>query len=130
MLLDTSGLLCMHHEGKKLHEEACDAFLKAPLLLIHNLILAEFVALLNARRLPRQPALNFVEALVHNQDIEVIWVDDSLHERAMSLLQNRLDKTYSLCDAVSFVIMRERDIIDALTTDHHFEQEGFRKVLG
>ena len=39
------------------------------------------------------------------------------------------DKTYSLCDAVSFVLMRGRGMTDALTTDRHFEQEGFRRLL-
>lgn len=47
----------------------------------------------------------------------------------MNLLQVRLDKTYSLCDAISFVLMREHGIQEALTTDHHFEQEGFRRLL-
>jgi len=45
------------------------------------------------------------------------------------LLQNRQDKTYSLCDAVSFLLMRERKITEALTTDIHFEQEGFIRLL-
>jgi len=39
-------------------------------------------------------------------------------------VQARQDKTYSLCDAVSFVLMRERGIHEALTTDKHFEQEA------
>ena len=47
----------------------------------------------------------------------------------MELLENRLDKNYSLCDAVSFVVMRERGFIEALTTDKHFEQENFIKLL-
>ncbi len=40
-----------------------------------------------------------------------------------------MDKTYSLCDAVSFVLMRLEGITEALTTDHHFEQEGFVRLL-
>jgi uncharacterized protein len=59
-----------------------------------------------------------------------MWPAESLHQQAMALLQARLDKTYSLCDAVSFVLMRERNVIEALTTDRHFEQESFRKLLG
>lgn len=68
--------------------------------------------------------------MVANPDIETLWVDEPFHQRAMALLWSRLDKTYSLCDAMSFILMRERHILDALTTDHHFEQEGFRKLLG
>jgi predicted nucleic acid-binding protein len=44
-------------------------------------------------------------------------------------LSDRQDKTYSLCDAVSFVLMRQRKMTDALTTDRHFEQEGFVRLL-
>jgi predicted nucleic acid-binding protein len=47
----------------------------------------------------------------------------------VGLLRARPDKTYSLCDAVSFVLMRERGVAEALTTDRHFEQEGFRRLL-
>jgi len=47
----------------------------------------------------------------------------------MELLIAREDKTYSLCDAVSFVLMRQRGMTDALTTDRHFEQEGFVRLL-
>ena len=61
--------------------------------------------------------------------VEIVWVDEALHQAAFALLEARLDKTYSLCDAVSFVLMRQRGLSDALTTDHHFEQEGFRKLL-
>jgi len=45
------------------------------------------------------------------------------------LLRQRLDKDWSLCDAVSFILMREYGIEDALTSDHHFEQAGFRRLL-
>ncbi len=68
--------------------------------------------------------------LTANPDIETVWADESLHQAAMALLQARPDKTYSLCDAVSFVLMRKRKISEALATDHHFEQEGFQKLLG
>ena len=64
-----------------------------------------------------------------NSDIELIWIDETLHRAALSFLQARLDKSYSLCDAVSFLLMRKQGITEALTTDHHFEQEGFVRLL-
>ncbi|MBM4082592.1 MAG: type II toxin-antitoxin system VapC family toxin, partial [Planctomycetes bacterium] len=58
-----------------------------------------------------------------------VWVTEELHRRALTFLQARPDKTYSLSDAVSFVLMRDRGIRDALTTDRHFDQEGFVRLL-
>jgi predicted nucleic acid-binding protein len=97
--------------------------------LTHSYVLAEFVALALIRRFPRLATLTFVSALLENPDIEVVWVDELLHREAVELLIARQDKTYSLCDAVSFVLMRQRGIGEALTTDHHFEQEGFQRLL-
>lgn len=73
--------------------------------------------------------LAFAGRIVTDPKIEFAWVDDSLHQEAMNLLLSRLDKTYSLCDAVSFVLMRQRGIKEALTNDKHFEQEGFVRLL-
>jgi predicted nucleic acid-binding protein len=57
------------------------------------------------------------------------WVDETLHRDALAFLQTRPDKSYSLCDAVSFLVMRDSNIREALTTDKHFVQEGFVKLL-
>ncbi len=129
MLLDTSGLLCLLHRAEPFHAEACDLYRRADHRLTHSYILAEFVALANARRIPRLEALKFICDLIDNPDIDTIWVDESLHRQAVALLMARLDKTYSLCDGVSFVLMRSRDQNEALTTDRHFDQEGLRRLL-
>ena len=130
MLLDTSGLLCLHHKPESFHAQARMLYQQARLRLTHSYVLAEFVALATIRRLPRMPALTYINDLLENPDIETIWVDEILHREAMALLLARQDKTYSLCDAVSFVLMRQQSITEGLTTDHHFEQEGFRRLLG
>ncbi len=129
MLLDTSGLLCLIHGDEQFHAEARRAYHAAHHHLCHNYVLAEFVALAQVRGVPRRDALTFVLDLVANPDIATVWVDEAIHHEAMVLLEGRLDKTYSLCDAVSFVLMRKHKINEALTTDRHFEQEGFRKLL-
>ena len=97
--------------------------------LVHNYILAEFVPLAQTRGLPRLLTLELSQNLLTDESVEVVWVDDQLHGQALKFLHARKDKTYSLCDAVSFLLMRDRDISDALTTDKHFEQEGFVRLL-
>ena len=129
MLLDTSGLLCLHFSTEPLHPKACSEYQKATVRLTHNYVIAEYVALANARRFSRSSALNFVVALLGNPDIETVWVEEPVHQAAVELLMVRQDKTYSLCDAVSFILMHQRGITEALTTDRHFEQEGFVRLL-
>lgn len=130
MLLDTSGLLCYLHQNEPQHREAVQLLNSASrTCLTHSYVLAELIALALIRRFPRPAVLAFVMDLLDHPDIETIWVSELLHREAMQLLMDRQDKTYSLCDAVSFVLMRQRRITEALTTDRHFEQEGFVKLL-
>jgi uncharacterized protein len=129
MLLDTSGLLCLHYQAEPFHTDAVAAYQKASFYLTHNYIIAEYVALASARKLSRSLALGFVVSLLENPDIETVWIDEVSHRSAVDLLIARKDKNYSLCDAVSFVLMLQRGVNEALTTDRHFEQEGFLRLL-
>jgi predicted nucleic acid-binding protein len=129
MLLDTSGLLCLIDRSESHHDLARGFYRAATRRLTHGYVLAEWVALAQVRGVSRPVALQFASDLVDDPAIEIVWVDGELHREAMTLLANRLDKTYSLCDAVSFVVMRRLAIDEALTTDRHFEQEGFRRLL-
>lgn len=129
MLLDTSGLLCCFDADEPRHARAVELYDRANLRLTHNYVLTEFVALGEARRLSRAGFLEYVADIHADPEIEVVWVDPQLHHEGLLLLQSQLDKAYSLCDAVSFVLMRQRQIREALTTDHHFEQAGFVRLL-
>lgn len=129
MLIDTSGFLCLIHKDEAEHVDAVRFYHEARLRFTHNYILDEFVPLAHVRKLPRKESLKLSRRLLIDQTVELVWVDRNLHESALSLLENRLDKSYSLCDAVSFLVMRERGVVEALTTDHHFEQEGFVRLL-
>ncbi len=129
MLVDTSGLFCCHHASERQHADATTLFKNASLRLSHSYVLAEFIPLCRARGLNVTAALAFAADLLDNPLVEIVWVDEDLHRAALAFLQQRLDKAYSLCDAVSFVLMRARGITEALTTDSHFEQEGFVRLL-
>jgi len=129
MLIDTSGFFSVTSQADAHHATASEGYQKSRLRITTGYVLAEYVALALVRGLPRAGVLAFSEEILNDESIEIIWVDEELHRRAVQLMRERQDKTYSLCDAISFVIMRERGIADALTTDKHFEQEGFTRLL-
>ena len=123
MLIDTSGFFSIHSEADLQHAKADEIYNQTWFRLTTSYVLDEFVALATARKLSREKILAFSEEILIDETVEIVWVNKDLHTKAVELLNNRRDKVYSLCDAVSFVVMRERKITEALTTDHHFEQE-------
>lgn len=92
-------------------------------------MLAELIPLCRSRGVPIEQAVQFSFALTSNPLVKVVWIDEAVHQAALLLIDSRRDKSYSLCDAVSFVLMRMYSIQEALTTDKHFEQEGFVRLL-
>jgi predicted nucleic acid-binding protein len=127
MLLDTSGVLCLFDHDEPFHEQAHELFVASANWLTHSYVITEFIALAHTRGLNRMDAIRFIAGMIANS--QVVWVDQQLNDKALYLLQARPDKTYSLCDAVSFVLMRRSGLTEALTTDRHFEQEGFVRLL-
>ncbi len=94
-----------------------------------NYILSELIILLGSRGQQRSDALKGIEAIRSDDLVEIVHVDKLLDDKAWQLLADRLDKQWSLVDAVSFVVMEERGLTEALTADHHFEQAGFVCLL-
>lgn len=129
MLLDTSGLLCLFHASEPQHVHALTFFDAAHLKLTTSYVLAEFVALAQVRGLPRKQTLDYVIALQESPEVAVIYVHELLHRSALDLLRQQLDKNWSLCDAVSIVVLQQYRLTEVLTTDHHFEQAGFVRLL-
>jgi len=43
--------------------------------------------------------------------------------------RTRPDKDWSLTDCLSFVVMEQRHLTEALTTDSHFEQAGLKAMM-
>lgn len=70
-----------------------------------------------------------VRELRGNPAIEIVAEDSELWDRALHLYESRNDKSWSLTDCMSFLIMRDRGITEALTADRHFEQAGFTILL-
>lgn len=77
----------------------------------------------------RTRVVAFLRGLDADPNIEVISPGIDLYNRGLDLYARRPDKSWGLTDCISFVVMTERGLSEALTGDHHFEQAGFRALL-
>ena len=77
----------------------------------------------------RPAFLRLLETLKSSQDVKIIPTTVELFDRGVQLYAERADKEWSLTDCISFVVMADGGLADALTGDHHFEQAGFKALL-
>lgn len=77
----------------------------------------------------RRAAAQFVRQSFDNSKIEVISHSGDLFRQFLNLYEQRADKAWSLTDCASFCIMQQRELLEALTHDRHFEQAGFIALL-
>ncbi|HEX7470205.1 MAG TPA: PIN domain-containing protein [Verrucomicrobiae bacterium] len=82
----------------------------------------------NFSRNPRKRAL-ILKDLCHNPLVTIENVSHQDHKEALELLSIHKDKTYPLCDALSFVIMRRLKIASVLAFDIHFRQFGQFEII-
>lgn len=134
LFVDTAGWGQIVDPSQEWHIQAATIYRTARQqrrgMITTNYILTELVALLTSPlRIPRPHVVAFINGLKTSPYIEIVHVSPALDAQAWQLLTQRPDKTWSLVDCSSFVIMQERRINEALTTDHHFEQAGFVRLL-
>ncbi|HQP98547.1 MAG TPA: type II toxin-antitoxin system VapC family toxin [bacterium] len=82
-----------------------------------------------SRRRYRSAAIELLDAIESDPNIRIVSVSEPLYLRALELYRERLDKEWGLTDCISFLVMQDYGITDALTTDVHFEQAGFRAMM-
>jgi uncharacterized protein len=77
----------------------------------------------------RMSAVGFVEKLYRQESLTIVPASDDWFLRGLRRFKSRADQNWSLTDCISFVVMDEWDLHEALTADHHFEQAGFVALL-
>lgn len=128
IFIDTSYILALADVDDEYNADANLAGTVVGKFLTTEAVLTEIGNALSQTRW-RQIAIDNIDDLRKDPDIEVLPVDAPLFDRAFQFYSSRLDKEWSLTDCISFVIMQERGIAEALTADHHFQQAGFRAIL-
>ena len=72
---------------------------------------------------------DFMLHLRRSSICEIVPATRELVDHALDLYNQHADKEWTLTDCASFVIMRERNVTEALTEDHHFVQAGFKALF-
>lgn len=131
---DTAGWGHLVDPSQKHHARAADIYRnvrqRGDTFITTNYVLVELAALLiNPLRIPHPKIVAFVESLKASPHVHIVHVDPALDAQAWQLFADRSDKEWSLVDCASFVVMRRQGMSEALTTDRHFEQAGFSRLL-
>ncbi len=132
IFLDTAYAIALSVESDEHHEKAVEIAEKLESeqkqLVTTRAILLEIGNALSKSRY-RSAAVELLNALEQDPQVEIIPLSEEFYARAVELFISRVDKEWGLIDCLSFVVMEERGITEALTTDIHFEQAGFHSLL-
>ncbi|MBI3319171.1 MAG: type II toxin-antitoxin system VapC family toxin [Candidatus Omnitrophica bacterium] len=131
LFVDTSFVQAWFNRRDQYHEPAtrlAGRFLQARELWTSEAVLLEIAT---AFRAPGQRpiAVRIWDRFHSDPRCHLVSISGSLLQRAMELFRNRPDKAWSLTDCISFLLMSDHHLTDALACDHHFVQAGFRALL-
>ena len=73
--------------------------------------------------------LALLEGMRNNPRFTIVPLSSALLQQGIEHFARHKDKDWSLTDCISFVVMKEQGILEALTADRNFEQAGFKVLL-
>lgn len=130
LFLDTAFIQALLNPRDDYHNQAKQLFPRiraASEVWITEAIFAEVGNALSAFN--RNGAVQFIQQCYRTDNIKIVSVDTELLMQALALYQSRSDKTWGLTDCISFVVMQQNNVTDAVTGDRHFVQAGFRALM-
>ena len=98
-------------------------------LLTTDFVFVETMSLLT-KRLGRDVAVRFGQALRTSRSVRIEEVPFEVREKAWQLFTNQVDKDYDLIDFLSFSMMEKFRIREVFGFDRHFIQHGFDLLPG
>ena len=129
---DTSGWLEIVGKSDSLHEKAVQIYMELLAsdcnFVTHEGILLEIGNSLSKAK-TRNVALKLKESIEKSSRIKLVALSPELIDAGWKLDAERNDKDWGIMDCISFVLMNDLRISEALTADRHFKQAGFIKLL-
>ncbi len=131
LFLDTGYLVALETSNDQYHPTALRHWKRLlkrlPPLVTTSYVFDEVVTFLNRRNLHAK-GIEVGNNLLGSPSIQFIHVDEDLFHDGWRYYRQYPDKSYSLTDCISFVVMKRLSIEAALTFDKHFVQAGFKKL--
>jgi uncharacterized protein len=130
VFLDTGFVLALelvddqHHEAALKHWQSLMKM--PPELVTTSYVFDEIVTFLSSRN-RHDKAVEVGNRLLRSSSIQFIQVSEAIFFEGWQYFQQHEDKSYSLTDCISFIVMTTLNIQTALTFDKHFTQAGFEK---
>ena len=129
IFIDTAFVIALINRKDQYHNKASDLADKYegyPLVTSDGIILEIGNAL---SKNFKQESIDVINQFHSSDEVTVVQINTTLFEKAFDLYCKYKDKTWSLVDCISFIVMQEMSITLALTSDKHFEQAGFQVLM-
>jgi len=129
---DTGYWVALLNPSDNLHEKAVDLskIFYPAYIVTSEVVLIEVLNDFSKRgEYFRDLVVEFIQDLRSNRNMRVIAQTSEQFEQGLELYQQRKDKEWSHTDCVSFVIMNDMGISEALAHDKHFVQAGYKALM-
>jgi predicted nucleic acid-binding protein len=131
VFLDTGYVIALEAQDDQRHAEALQHWTqlsaRLPPLVTTSYVFDELVTFFNSRN-RHAKAIEVGSRLLTSPTVQLVHVDQPLFYSAWRYFAQHADKSYSLTDCISFLVMKQRGIRTALAFDKHFLQAGFEKL--
>ena len=128
---DTSGFFALFNPRDPAYEKALKwmkQFEGRVRIVTTEWIIGETCTLFVFRKKPHL-VVSFLDYIERSTALLSVNPDDFLLASAKKFIKQRSGEGYSFVDCISFCLMKERGIRQALTTDKHFQKAGFEVLL-
>jgi predicted nucleic acid-binding protein len=128
LFLDASFIIALEDADDQNHEKAINfwnGFKKNPQRLITTTYVFNEIVTFLKRRISYDKASHIGEALLSSSIVELIHISNEDFIKGWNMFLKYHDKDFSFTDCISFLLMNQRGIKEAMTFDKHFRQMGF-----
>ncbi len=132
VFVDTAAWIALLNTSDALHPPALQVMnqlrQQKAFLVTTEFVLLEVADALSTPTI-RMKTVTFINSLRQLNILQIIPISQALFANGWQLYSQRHDKEWGLTDCISFVVMTQEQIAIAFTSDHHFQQAGFIKLL-